>query len=32
MNDNDSLKSLVRNFWDAGSCGEIYAEGLADLD
>jgi len=32
VSDNDSLKSEVRDFWDAGSCGEIYAEGLADLD
>jgi SAM-dependent methyltransferase len=29
---NDSLKSAVRNFWNAGSCGEIYADGISDLD
>ena len=29
MNDV-SLKSDVREFWESGSCGEIYARGLAD--
>jgi ubiquinone/menaquinone biosynthesis C-methylase UbiE len=32
MSDKDSLKSEVREFWDAGSCGEVYAVGVSDLD
>lgn len=24
---NNELKALVRDFWDAGACGEIYGEG-----
>jgi hypothetical protein len=26
--DVPDLKAEVRDFWDAASCGEIYAEGL----
>lgn len=32
MKENITLKDEVRDFWDAGSCGEVYATGATDLD
>ena len=30
MTNTHELKSAVRDFWDAQSCGEVYAEGASD--
>lgn len=32
MEENSNLKSEVKDFWDAGSCGEVYASGDSELE
>src|SRR5215471_15470925 len=32
MTDSANLKTRVRNFWDAASCGEVYAIGQSERD
>lgn len=32
MKESNNLKDEVKDFWDAGSCGEVYAVGESDLE